>query len=158
MLLFLLGVGLDFPTIILISFILFLFGVLISRFSKRILRKAIRETSDRTINTLSSICAIFLAPVLLIGILTIIVFVSTPEIPRQSEEVMISEHYKMMEEDFAGELRIGMSKIEVMEKFGQIDTAGSVLLLDLSVPDAKEKYFLEITFEEEGLTSFRRQQ
>ena len=118
----------------------------------------IRGTSERTINTLSGICAIFLAPVLLIGILTIIVFVSTPEIPRQSEEVRISEHYKMMAEEFAGALRIGMSKIEVMEKFGQIDTSGSVLLLDLSLPDAKERYFLEITFEEEGLTSFRRQQ
>jgi hypothetical protein len=158
MLLFLFGVGLDLPTIVLVSFILFLFGVLISRFSKKILRKAIRGASDRTINTLSKVCAIFLAPILLIGIFAVIVFASTPEIPRRSEEARISEHYKMMEEDFAEDLRIGMSKIEVMEKFGQIDTAGSVLLLDLSLPDAKEKYFLEINFEDGGLTSFRRQQ
>jgi hypothetical protein len=157
MFLFLIGVGLDIPTIILISFVLFILGLFISRLSKTILRKTLKRASDRKIKILSRIGTFFLAPVFLIGIFALLVFVSTPEMPTLSEEELISDHYKMMEEEFAEDLKIGMSKIEIMEKFGKIDTTGSVLVIDLSLPEAEERYLLQLNFAGKHLTSYRRQ-
>ena len=64
----------------------------------------------------------------------------------------------MMEEDIRNDLKVGMSKTEVVGLFGETDTTQSILIYDLSLPDAKEKYMLEITFDEEGLKDFKRQQ
>jgi len=63
----------------------------------------------------------------------------------------------MMDEDIKDDLKIGMSKTEVVELFGEVDTTRSVLVYDLSLPKAKERYFLEITFDTKGLKDFKRQ-
>lgn len=63
----------------------------------------------------------------------------------------------MMEEDIREDLKVGMSKTEVVGLFGEADTTQSVLVYDLSLPDAKEKYMLEITFDTKGLKEFKRQ-
>ena len=63
----------------------------------------------------------------------------------------------MMDEDIGEDLKIGMSKTEVVELFGQADTTQSILIYDMSLPEAKEKYILEITFDNDGLKDFKRQ-
>lgn len=62
----------------------------------------------------------------------------------------------MMEEDIREDVKIGMSKTEVVGLFGEVDTTQSVLVYDLSLPEAKEKYLLEITFDTKGLKDFKR--
>jgi hypothetical protein len=63
----------------------------------------------------------------------------------------------MIEQDVREDLKIGMPKTEVVEIFGDVDTTQSVLIYDLSLPEAEEKYMLEITFDDAGLKDFKRQ-
>ena len=70
---------------------------------------------------------------------------------------MERNHYEMMEEDIRKDLKVGMSKTEVVGLFGEADTTQSIIFYDLSLSDAKEKYMLEITFDTKGLKDFKRQ-
>ncbi len=63
----------------------------------------------------------------------------------------------MMEDDIQADLKIGMSKTEVVKLFGDADTAKAILVYDISLPEAKEKYILEMIFDKDGLKEFKRQ-
>ena len=149
MLLFLMGV--DLPTIVLISLLLFVFGLLIFWLTKKLLRKVLKDASDRKIKLLSRFSAFILSPIIVIGSLALFIYVSIQTAPRESDEEIVKNHYEMMEEDIREDLRIGMSKTEVVGLFGEADTIQSILVYDMSLPEAKEKYILEITFSNEIL-------
>jgi len=150
--------GFDFPALLLLLFLMIIFGLLIFRLSRRVFRRTLKGASDKKINVLSRVCAIFLAPLLLVGILAAFMYAVMEMAPEESNEEMTSHHYKMMEKDIAKDLKPGMSKTEVLALFGESDTTQSVMVYDLSLPAAKEKYILEITFEQHQLSSFRRKQ
>jgi hypothetical protein len=156
MLLFLMGVGVDLPTIGLIVLLLLIFGRLIFWLSKKLFRKVLKESSDGNIKLLSRVSAFILSPIMVIGSLALIIYISTQSVPRESEEEIERSHYEMMDDDIKDDLKIGLSKTEVVELFGEADTTQSVLVYDLSLPEAKEKYLLEITFDAEGLKEFKR--
>ena len=155
MFLFLTGVGV--PELVVISLILFAFGLLISWLTKKLLRRVLEDPSDRKIKLLSRLSAFILSPTIVIGSLTLFIYVSIQNAPRESEEDIVRNHYEIMDEDIGEDLKIGMSKREVVELFGQADTTHSILIYDMSLPEAKEKYILEITFDSDGLKDFKRQ-
>ena len=155
MLLFLMGV--DLPTIGLLILLLLVFGRLIFWLTKKLLRKVLKDSSDEKIKLLSRVSAFILSPVIVIGSLALFIYISIQNAPKESDEEMTRNHYKMMEEDIREDLKVGMSKTEVVGLFGEADTTQSVLVYDLSLPDAKEKYMLEITFDTKGLKEFKRQ-
>lgn len=70
MLLFLMGI--DFSGLLLVLFLLVIFGILIFRLSRSFFRITLKGASDRKINVLSRVCAFFLTPLLVIGILAIV--------------------------------------------------------------------------------------
>lgn len=156
MLLFLIGV--DLPTILVIFVLLFLFGWLIFRLSKGLFRRIMKGASDNKINFLSRICAFILSPTLIIGGMALYIYISIQFVPGESEEEIVSQHYQMMEEGIAEDLKIGMSKAAVVSILGENDTTKSVMTYDLSLPEATEKYFLDLKFDKGKLTSFQRQQ
>jgi hypothetical protein len=151
------GVGLDLPTIGFIVLLLLIFGRLIFWLSKKLFQKVLKDSSEGTIKLLSRVSTFILSPIMVIGSLALLIYISTPSVPRESEEEMERSHYEMMDEDIKDDLKIGMSKTEVVELFGEVDTTRSVLVYDLSLPKAKERYFLEITFDTKGLKDFKRQ-
>ena len=112
MLLFLMGV--DLPTIVLISLLLFVFGLLIFWLTKKLLRNVLKDASDRTIKLLSRFSAFISSPIIVIGSLALFIYVSIQTAPRESDEEIVKNHYEMMEEDIREDLRIGMSKTEVV--------------------------------------------
>ncbi len=152
MLLFLIGV--DLPTIVFISLLLFSFGLLISWLTKKLLRKILRDASDRKIKLLSRFSAFILSPIIGISSLALLIHLTSP---RESDEEFVKNHYEMMEDDIKADLKIGMSKTEVVKLFGDADTAQAILVYDISLPEAKEKYILEMTFDKDGLKEFKRQ-
>jgi heme/copper-type cytochrome/quinol oxidase subunit 4 len=149
-------VGGDYPTLVIILLIILGFGVMIFRFLRKIFRKMMKEASDRKINILSRVCAIVLAPILVIGslVLSIVIYV---EMTQGSEEDMITYHYEALDE-MVEDLELGMSKSEVLELLGENDTTQAVMIYNLSVPEAKEKYILELSFNGKKLTKVQRQQ
>ena len=147
----------DLPTIVVISLLLFVFGLLIFRLSRTLLRRIIKDTSNRNINLLSGVCAFILSPIIVMGIFALIIYISTESASKESEEELVRNHYQMMDEDIAEDLKIGMSKTEVVDLFGENDTTKTIMTYDLSIPKASEKYILEITFDNGGLIGFRRQ-
>jgi Trk-type K+ transport system membrane component len=155
MLLFLMGV--DLPTIGLIVLLLLVFGRLIFWLSKKLFRTILKDSSDEKVKLLSRVSAFILSPIIVIGSLALFIYISVQTVPRESDEEMERNHYEMMEEDISEDLREGMSKTEVVGLFGEADTTQSVLVYDLSLKDAKEKYLLEITFDTKGLKDFKRQ-
>jgi hypothetical protein len=152
MLLFLIGV--DLPTIVFISLLLFSFGLLISWLTKKLLRKILRDASDRKIKLLSRFSAFILSPIIGISSLALLIHLTSP---RESDEEFVKNHYEMMEDDIQADLKIGMSKTEVVKLFGDADTAKAILVYDISLPEAKEKYILEMIFDKDGLKEFKRQ-
>ena len=155
MLLFLMGV--DLPTIGLIVLLLLVFGRLIFWLTKKLFRKVLKDSSDEKVKLLSRVSAFILSPIIVIGSLALFIYISVQTAPRESDEEMERNHYEMMEEDIREDLKEGMSKKEVVGLFGEVDTTQSVLVYDLSLEDAKEKYLLEITFDTKGLKDFKRQ-
>lgn len=155
MLLFLMGV--DLPTIGLLVLLLLIFGRLIFWLTKKLLRKVLKDSSEEKIKLLSRVSAFILSPVIVIGSLALFIYISIQTAPKESDEKMTRHHYEMMEEDIREDLKVGMSKTEVVGLFGEADTTQSVLTYDLSLQDAKEKYILEITFDTQGLKDFKRQ-
>lgn len=155
MLLFLMGV--DLPTIGLLVLLLLVFGRLIFWLVKKLLRRILINSSDRKIKLLSRVSAFILSPVIVIGSLALFIYLSIETAPQESDEEMEKNHYEMMEEDIREDLKIGMSKTDVIELFGNADTTQSVLVYDLSLPEAREKYMLEITFDSKGVKDFKRQ-
>ena len=152
MLLFLIGV--DLPTIVFISLLLFSFGLLISWLTKKLLRKILKDASDRKIKLLSRFSAFILSPIIGISSLALLIHLTSP---RESDEEFVKNHYEMMEDDIQADLKIGMSKTEVVKLFGDADTAKAILVYDISLPEAKEKYILEMIFDKDGLKEFKRQ-
>ena len=112
MLLFLMGV--DLPTIVLISLLLFVYGLLIFLLTNKLLRNVLKDASDRTIKLLSRFSAFISSPIIVIGSLALFIYVSIQTAPRESDEEIVKNHYEMMEEDIREDLRIGMSKTEVV--------------------------------------------
>lgn len=106
--------GVDLPTIVLISLLLFVFGLLIFWLTKKLLRNVLKDASDRTIKLLSRFSAFILSPIIVIGSLALFIYVSIQTAPRESDEEIVKNHYEMMEEDIREDLRIGMSKTEVV--------------------------------------------
>ena len=149
--------GVGFAALVVISLLIFGFGLLISWLTKKLLRKVLKDASERKIKLLSRFSAFILSPTIVIGTLALFVYVSIQTAPRESEEEMVRNHYEMMEEEIGEDLRIGMSKTEVVGLFGETDTTQSTLTYDMSLPEAKEKYILEITFDKDGLKDFKRQ-
>ena len=154
---FLFLTGVDLPTLGLIILLLFVVGQLIFWLARKLFRKRFKEWSDGQIKLLSRVIAFILSPTIVIGSLALFIYVSIQRIPRQSDEEIARQHYEIMEEDIREDLSIGMSKAEVIGLFGGTDTTQSVLIYDLSLPQAKEKYILEIKFDTNGLQDFKRQ-
>ena len=155
MLLFLIGV--DLPTIGLIVLLLLVFGRIAFSLSMKLFRTVLKNSSDEKIKLLSRVSAFILSPIIVIGSIALFLYVSIQN-AKESEEEIETHHYEMMEGDIKKELKIGMSKTEVVEIFGEVDTTQSVLVYDLSLPNAEEKYVLEITFDPKGLKDFKRKQ
>jgi hypothetical protein len=155
MLLFLMGV--DLPTIGLLVLLLLVFGRLIFWLTKKLFRKVLKDSSDEKVKVLSRVSAFILSPTIVIGSLALFIYISIQTAPKESDEEMEKNHYEMMEEDIRKDLKVGMSKTEVVGLFGEADTTQSILIYDLSLQDAKEKYKLEITFDTKGLKDFKRQ-
>ncbi|HEX6892722.1 MAG TPA: hypothetical protein VF141_18570 [Chryseolinea sp.] len=155
MLLFLAGV--DLPTLGLIVLLLFIVGQLIFWIARKLFRKILKEWSDGQIKLLSRVIAFILSPTIIIGSLALFIYLTIQRIPGQSDEEIARQYYDTIEEDIKGDLRVGMSKAEVVGLFGATDTTQSVLIYDLSLPEAKEKYLLEIKFDTNGLQGFKRQ-
>jgi hypothetical protein len=155
MLLFLMGV--DLPTIALLVLLLLVFGRLIFWLTKKLLRKVLKDSSDEKVKLLSRVNAFILSPTIVIGSLALLIYISMQTAPKESDEEMERNHYEMMEEDIRKDLKVGMSKTEVVGLFGEADTTQSILIYDLSLSDAKEKYLLEITFDTKGLKDYKRQ-
>jgi len=149
--------GVDLPTIGLIVLLLLAFGRLIFWLTKKLLRKVMKDSSDEKLRLLSKVSAFILSPVIVIGSFALFTYISILAAPRESDEEREKNHYEMMEEDIMEDLKVGMSKTEVVGLFGEADTTHSILTYDLSLPDAKEKYILEITFDTKGLKDFKRQ-
>lgn len=116
-----------------------------------------KDSSDEKVKLLSRVSAFILSPIVVIGSLSLFIYISIQTAPRESDEEMETNHYEMMEKDIREDLKVGMSKTEVVGLFGEADTTQSILIYDLSLPDAKEKYVLEITFDSKGLNDFKRQ-
>ena len=149
--------GVDLPTIGLLVLLLLVFGRLIFWLTKKLLRKVLKDSSDEKVKLLSRVSAFILSPTIVIGSLALFIYVSIQTAPKESDEEMERNHYEMMEEDIRKDLKVGMSKREVVGLFGEADTTQSILTYDLSLQDAKEKYRLEITFDTKGLKDFKRQ-
>lgn len=148
------GVGLS--ELVIVSILLFGFGLLISWLAKKLLRKIYKDASDRKIKLLSRLSAFILSPTIVFGFFALLIYLTIQTEPKESYEDILRSHYEMMEEDVRRDLKIGMSKTKVVELFGDADTTQSILIYDLSLPEAKEKYILEITFDEAGLKDFKR--
>ena len=149
--------GVDLPTIGLIVLLLLIGGRLIFWLTKKLLRKALKDLSDEKVKLLSRVSAFILSPIIVIGSLALFIYIFVQAAPRESDEEMERNHYEMMEADIREDLKVGMSKTEVVGLFGEGDTTQSILIYDLSLPDAKKKYILEITFDAKGLEDFKRQ-
>ncbi len=149
--------GVDLPTIGLLVLLLLVFGRLIFWLTKKLLRKVLKDSSDEKVKLLARVSAFILSPTIVIGSLALFIYISIQTAPKESDEEMESNHYEMMEEDIRKDLKVGMSKTEVVGLFGEADTTQSILIYDLSLSDAKEKYMLELTFDTKGLKEFKRQ-
>jgi hypothetical protein len=154
MFLFLIGVAVQE----LVLFLLFVlgFGLLIFWLTKKVLRLLWKDGSEQKIKLISRLSAIILSPVLLIGSLALFIYSSIPTTPKESEGQHERDYYQMMEENLRADLKVGLTKSEVVGLLGEADTTQSVLTYDLSLEDAKEKYVLEITFDTKGLKDFKR--
>lgn len=151
-------IGMDFLSLILTILLLLFVGFLIFWLTKKLLRKFLKNTSDQRIKWFARISAFLLSPAIVIGLLAWFVYASIRNIPQQSEEERVKNHYQLMEDDLRKDLKTGMSKTEVTGLFGYNDTTQSVMVYDLSLQGAEEKYLLEITFDGKGLKDFRRKQ
>lgn len=148
----------DAPTIAVILFLLVLFGFLAFYTSRMIFRKVLKDASNERINKLSRISAIILSPILLIGVVTLLIYVMILMTPELSPEEEAIQYYETIEEDIQEDLKVGMSKIDVLEMLGDNDTTQSVMVYDLSLPEEKGKYLLEIHFDNGRLSSFQRKE
>ena len=82
MLLFLMGT--DLATIGIIVLFILVFGRGIYWLSKKILRKTLKDSSDAKVKLLSGVSAFILSPVIVIGSLALIIYVSMPTAPVES--------------------------------------------------------------------------
>jgi hypothetical protein len=155
MLLFLMGV--DLPTLVLFLVILFGLGLFIFWLTRKLFRRILKHTSEQKIKLLSRISAFILSPVILVGFQALFIYMLMQDVRVESDEKIADSHYQIMEQDLREDLKPGMSKTDVVELLGETDTVRSTLIYDLSLPQAKEKYILEITFDREGLKDFKRQ-
>ena len=149
--------GVDLPTIGLLVLLLLVFGRLIFWLTKKLLRQVLKDSPDEKVTLLSRVSAFILSPTIVISSLALFIYISIQTAPKESDEEMERNHYEMMEEDIRKDLKVGMSKTEVVGLFGEADTTQSILIYDLSLSDAKEKYMLKITFDTKGLKDFKRQ-
>jgi hypothetical protein len=149
--------GVDLPTIGLLILLLLVFGQLIFWLTKKGLRKVLKDASDEKVKLLSRVNAFILSPTIVIGSLALFIYISIQTAPKESDEEIEKKHYEIMEADIRKDLKVGMSKAEVVGLFGEADTTQSILIYDLSLSGAKEEYMLEITFDTRGLKDFKRQ-
>lgn len=147
----------DLTTIVLITLLLLVFGQLIFWLAKKLLRKILKDPADGKVKALARVSAFILSPIIVLGSLALFIYVSIQTAPRESDEEIVRNHYQMMEEDIREELKVGQSKTEVVLLFGEADTTQSTLVYDLTLPQAKEQYILEITFDRGELKDFKRQ-
>ncbi len=149
--------GVDLPTIGLIVLLLLIFGRIVFWLTKKLLRKVLKGSSDEKVKLLSRLSAFILSPVIVISSLALFIYTSIQTSPKESDEDIERNHYEMMEEDLREDLKVGMSKTDVVERLGEVDTTQSILIYDLSLQNAKETYILEITFDANGLKDLTRQ-
>jgi predicted PurR-regulated permease PerM len=154
MLLFLVGIGVVELIIVLVIFALV--GVGIFYLIRPLVRRLLKNQSQGAINTVTRLIAIILTPVLFVLVIYLVFLYYSDSEPYRRSEEDIAQHYKMMEEDLNKNLKIGMSKSEALAEFAIEDTTQSEYELDLSVPDAKEEYFLKLKFDKGKLSSFDR--
>ena len=91
--------GVDLPTIGLLVLLLLVFGRLIFWLTKKLLRKVLRDASDKKVKLLSRVSAFILSPVIVIGSLALFIYISIQSAPQESDEEMTRNHYEMMEDD-----------------------------------------------------------
>lgn len=158
MLLFLFGIGMDVPTVATILILLVLSWFLVFYVSRAILRKTVKEASAEKIKRLSRVSAFILSPVLLIGACSLLVYIMIEMTPKLSPEEEAIQYYEMMDQSIQEDLKVGMSKMDVLELLGDTDTTQSAMIYDMSLPEAKDKYVVEINFENGRLSNFRKRQ
>jgi hypothetical protein len=150
--------GVGFSEFWVILLLLLAIGAFIYWLTRKLLRKALKDASDRKIKLLSGLIAFLLSPVIVIGSLALIIYLSVENTSIESEEDIARNHYEAMEYEIKEDLKIGMSKSEVVALFGPTDTTQSALIYDFSLPEAEEKYVLELNFDKGKLNDFKRQQ
>lgn len=146
-------IGTDVQTLALLLVLLIVIGAVIYWFMKKLFRRLMKAASEQKIRFVSKLASVILSPAIVFGSLAISMYAS---IPNQSEEERVADHYELMEGELQKDLKVGLSKTEVVRMFWEVDTTGSIMIYDLSLSDAKEKYILEIKFGSAGLESFRR--
>ena len=152
MALFLFIGGADYVSIFIILVLIYIFGILVFWLSKKLLQKVQKDASDRKINILSTVCAILITPAFLI----VLTHGLTKLLSKKTQQERTSYQYKKVERELLNDSIIGMSKAQIVELFGENDTTQSVMRYDLSVPNAEEKFILELKFEDGRLINFRR--
>jgi len=138
-------------TLLVLLLITMALGVLMFRLCRKILRRVSKDMSHRAVNTWSTLGALPLTTAM--GIVPYIMYISIEELPEELE----ASHYAIMEEELARDLKVGTSRKRIIELFGEADTTQSTMIYNLSLPEAINKYVLELHFDEHGLASFRRQ-
>ena len=79
MLLFLMGV--DTPTMLLAIILTIFFGFVTFRRSRKMLRRSLRSATEGTIIIISGICTLVLAPLLVIIVLALLIFIAIQFFP-----------------------------------------------------------------------------
>ena len=148
----------DVPTVATILILLVLSWFLVFYVSRAILRKTVKEASAEKIKRLSRVSAFILSPVLLIGACSLLVYIMIEMTPQLSPEEEAIQYYEMMDQSIQEDLKVGMSKMDVLEVLGDTDTTQSAMIYDMSLPEAKDKYVVEINFENGRLSNFRKRQ
>jgi len=147
-----LDLGVGYTQVLLTLLVNIALGVLMFLLFRKILRRVFKGMSDRAVNTWSTLGALPLTTAM--GIVPYIMYISIEELPEELE----ATHYAIMEEELARDLKVGTSRKRIIELFGEADTTQSTMIYNLSLPEAINKYVLELHFDEHGLASFRRQE
>jgi hypothetical protein len=155
MLLSLMGIGLDTLTIALSTLFIIMIGVAVFFGCRSLFRKLFHTLTQQAINRGSVLSAIILAPAFfVVGVAAIAYFLMEREPVMSEEEAELN--YQFIEDGFARDLAVGMSKAEVYEIAPVYDTTGTVWQAELTLPGASKMFRYEFTFEEGKLAKHGR--
>lgn len=155
MLLYFIGISSDPVALAILFFFFLVFSLPVFLLSRMLLKRVLRGRTSGKINVLSIVLAVTVTPILLFLFALLVIYINSGMEPSQSEDV-VQSHYEMMEEDLAKDIRIGMSKRQIVELLGENDTTKISMEYDLSMPWVNEKYIMELHFDNGRLTRYKR--